>query len=104
MGPEKLGNREVVKQRRRAYEFHEFVFIHYMKTKHSFGSDIGQVQQGADQNVERAQREIGASLSIVAILSVVAAGTIWGAMVLQLIKLAYDGLSALMRWQTWLHH
>jgi hypothetical protein len=79
-----------------------------MKTESSFGSDIGQVQQRADQNVEKVQREIRESLSIVAILFVVlfvvAAGTIWGAIVLQLIKLAYGGLIALMRWQSWLHH
>ena len=79
-----------------------------MKTESSFGSDIGQVQQRADQNVEKVQREIRESLSIVAILFVVlfvvAAGTIWGAIVLQLIKLACDGLIALMRWQSWLHH
>ena len=88
----------------RAKAREELAFIRHMKTKHSFGPDIGQVQQGADQNVERARRKIGASLSIVAILFVVAAGTIWGAIVLQLIKFAYDGLSVLMRWQTCLHN
>ena len=35
-------------------------------------------------------------------LFVAAAGVMWAVMVMSIIKMAYDGLIALMQWQTWL--
>ena len=51
--------------------------------------------------LDRAKREVN-FLGPIVLLFIAAAGIMWAAMVASIIKMAYDGLIALMQWRDWL--